>query len=226
MFILGIETSSDICSIGITDKEKFLSELSTHIHNAHSELLFPGILNVINAAGMNMKELSGVAVSSGPGSFTGLRIGVSAAKGIAFALDIPLFLISTLDIFANYGLGLGKVICSVTPSIREDVFYCYYKEKDGNIERISEYRLGKIEGMEKDFKEGLFFTGIISQELKSTLKKIYSNSETYFSNECVVPRGFLVAKMGYKKMILSQSDDIEDSEPLYLREFDVKVKKF
>jgi tRNA threonylcarbamoyladenosine biosynthesis protein TsaB len=75
MFILGIETSSDICSIGITSKENFLSELSAHTHNAHSESLFPGILNVINTAGMNMKDLSGVAVSSGPGSFTGLRIG-------------------------------------------------------------------------------------------------------------------------------------------------------
>ena len=227
MFILGIETSSDICSIGITSKENFLSELSAHTHNAHSESLFPGILNVINTAGMNMKDLSGVAVSSGPGSFTGLRIGVSAAKGIAFALNIPLFLIPTLDIFANYGLGLGKIICSIIPSIRGDVFYCYYKEKNGNVERISEYRLGKIEGMEKDFfKEGIFFTGIIGQELKSALKMIYSNDETYFSNEYVVPRGFLVAKMGYKKMILSQSDDIENSVPLYLREFDVKVKKF
>ena len=226
MFILGIETSSDICSIGITSKENFLSELSAHTHNTHSELLFPVILNVINTAGMNMKDLSGVAVSSGPGSFTGLRIGVSTAKGIAYALNIPLFLIPTLDIFANFGLGLGKIICSIIPSIRGEVFYCYYKEKDGNIERISEYRLGKIEGMEKDFEKGIIFTGIISQELKSNLKKVYSNDETYFSNEYFVPNGFLVAKMGYKKMILSQSDDIEDSEPLYLREFDVKVKKF
>ena len=76
---------------------------------------------------MKVEEISGVAVSSGPGAFTGLRIGLSAAKGIAYALDIPLFLIPTLDVFANYGLGFGKDICSIIPSIRGDIFYSFYK---------------------------------------------------------------------------------------------------
>jgi len=225
MLILGIETSGDICGIGITCRERLLAELSIHIPNAHSENLFPGIVNLLEAAGMNMDSLSGVAVSWGPGSFTGLRIGISAAKGIAYALGIPLFLIPTLDVCAYYGLGFGKVICSIIPSIRGDVFYCFYAEKDGIVERISEYRLGKIEEMENDFSGGVFFTGIIDEKLRWALVRRFSDKDVFFSHEFNVPCGYLVAKMGYEKMIAGKTDNIEDSEPLYLREFDIKMKK-
>lgn len=225
MVILGIETSSNICGIGIAIKEKLLAELRINISNAHSEKLFQGINILINAASLKVEEISGVAVSSGPGSFTGLRIGLSAAKGIAYALDIPLFLIPTLDVFANYGLGFGKDICSIIPSIRGDIFYSFYKETNGKVKRVFEYKLGKIEEIERDSNKGMFFTGIIDKKLRSKIEKRFSDSEIYFANEFDLSSGYLVAKMGYEKMIEGKPDKIEDSEPLYLRDFDIKIKK-
>ncbi|NVM03101.1 MAG: tRNA (adenosine(37)-N6)-threonylcarbamoyltransferase complex dimerization subunit type 1 TsaB [Candidatus Helarchaeota archaeon] len=225
MIILGIETSSSVCGIGITIKEKLLAELRINISNAHSEKLFQGINILTNEASLKLEEISGVAVSSGPGSFTGLRIGLSAAKGIAYALHIPLFLIPTLDVFANYGLGFGKDICSIIPSIREDIFYSYYREIDRKVKRFSEYKLGKIDEVELDSNKGMFFTGIIDKKLRNKIEKKFSDSEIYFANEFDLSSGYLVAKMGYIKMIEGEPDDIEDSEPLYLRDFDIKMKK-
>ena len=157
MKILGIETSGKMCSIGLTDDDKLIAELKINIPNVHSEKLFQGIEVLLKIASLRMDNLSGIAVSSGPGSFTGLRIGLSAGKGIAYGLDVPLFLIPTLDVFANFGLGYDRDICSIIPSIREEFFFSFYKEKKGIIKRDSDYIVGKFETIEYDSVSELFF---------------------------------------------------------------------
>ena len=223
MKVLGIETSGRICSIGLTDDDKLIAELKINIPNVHSEKLFQGVEVLLKITSLSMDDLSGVAVSSGPGSFTGLRIGLSAGKGIAYGLDVPFFLIPTLDVYANFGLGFGRDICSIIPSIREDYFFSFYKEKKGMIKRISDYIIGRIEKIEYDSDSELFFSGIIDEKLKSKLIKSFSNA--FFKSEFDFSGGYIVARMGYEKMCENKKDDIENSVPLYLRDFDVKMKK-
>mgnify|MGYP000100087732 CR=1 FL=1 len=224
MLILGLETSSSICGIGIARDGELLAEMKINIPNAHSEKLFQGIDVLLKAVPIKAKDLSGVAVSSGPGSFTGLRIGLSTAKGISYALEIPLFLVPTLDVFAGSGEGFEKTVCSIIPSIRGDVFYSFYREESGKMKRVSDFKLGKIEEMEVNGFDELLFTGIIDDSIRSRIGKKFGNSKVYFVDSRKLAVGYFVARMGYEKMLEGYSDNLEDSEPLYLRDFDIKKK--
>lgn len=220
MIILGIETSGEICGAGLARNEKVLSEVSFNAPNAHSEHLYSCIIKAATDAGIDIKDLSGIAVSAGPGSFTGLRIGVSTAKGIAYANDLPLYLIPTLDIIAEYGVKSDTVICSIVPSIREELFFALYNNREGSIERITEYSLGKIEDIPEN--ESIFFTGFINDSLKDELNKRFKNAQ--FNDKYSPSMGFIAAKLGCRMYSMGTNASLDDSEPFYLRDFDIKKK--
>ena len=99
-FILGLETATEVCSVSLLRDGIIISYKESAGNNEHSRLLTPFIDEVLTAAGIKPDKLDAVAVSMGPGSYTGLRIGVSAAKGLCYALDIPLIAIGTLQAMA------------------------------------------------------------------------------------------------------------------------------
>ena len=222
MIILGIETSSDICGAAIAKDEALLSEIYLSVPNAHSENLFSCIEKSIGDAKIGINDLSGIAVSCGPGSFTGLRIGVSAAKGIAYALDIPIYMIPTLDIAAQYGAESEFIICSIIPSIRGEYFFALYKNNNSGIERVSEYQLGKLSDIGINESNGIFFTGLIDDNMKSELSQRFKN--THFVKELSPSMGYFAAKLGCRRFINGEADSLENSEPMYLRDFDIRKK--
>lgn len=99
--LLHIETATDICSVALTEGEKVLAVCESNDGNSHSKNLLPYIDNAMKEAGRKLEELNGVVVSIGPGSYTGLRIGVSTAKGIAYSLQVPVIAVSTLESIAS-----------------------------------------------------------------------------------------------------------------------------
>jgi len=114
MNILCIETSTTVCSVCVASEEKVLTIRETNNGYTHAENLHVFIGEVLKEAGISFKQLSAVAVSKGPGSYTGLRIGVSAAKGFCYALNIPLISVDTLQAMAF----------EVVASRKEEIFYC------------------------------------------------------------------------------------------------------
>jgi len=98
--ILSIETSTKTCSLALHKGEELLSEYNLHVENSHSEVLSIMINDLLSNVNLSLQALDGVAVSIGPGSYTGLRIGVSTAKGLAYALDIPILKVDTLEAMA------------------------------------------------------------------------------------------------------------------------------
>src|SRR6056297_986484 len=100
MIILGIDTSSDICSVGLSEGKDFLGEINIKLRRRHSERLLPIIKNLLSETGLGMQDIDGVAVTDGPGSFTGLRIGLSTVQAFKKALEIPAYSVSTLEYMA------------------------------------------------------------------------------------------------------------------------------
>ena len=105
--ILSIETSTKICSVALHNEGQLLAETTLHVDKSHSEKLAVLIKDILSYADVTSKQLAAVAVASGPGSYTGLRIGVSSAKGLCYALGIPLISVNTLEAMAR---GMSKLI--------------------------------------------------------------------------------------------------------------------
>jgi tRNA threonylcarbamoyladenosine biosynthesis protein TsaB len=137
--ILALETSELYCSVALFDEEKVIHTIETKTHFAHSEMLLPFINQLIAESGVKRNELDAIAVSSGPGSYTGLRIGVSAAKGIHMGLQIPIIEVNTLEILyhaiiaqANNSIEPGSLIVPLIDARRMEVYTCVY-DYEGNM---------------------------------------------------------------------------------------------
>lgn len=124
--ILAIETAATVCGIGLAENETTCTELSAAQPGAHAENILPLIREIVHRHGISLRAIDAIAVSQGPGSFTGLRIGMSAAKGLSYGLDVPLISVPTLPILAYQACETGRPICAVLPSIRGEFFYQFF----------------------------------------------------------------------------------------------------
>ena len=133
--ILSIETSTPVSSIAIHSDGQLLAQQSIHQNKSHSQYLVPSIRNLCEMSGVPQKDIAAVAISEGPGSYTGLRIGTSSAKGLCFALDIPLIAVNTLAAMAagiSTYFANDALLCPMLDARRMEV-YCLLTKADGQI---------------------------------------------------------------------------------------------
>ncbi len=138
MIILGVDTSAVAAGAAIVKDGKLISETYINTGLTHSETLLTLIDSALNMADMSIDDVDSFAVSSGPGSFTGIRIGVSAVKGLCFAKNKPCFAVSTLEALANCADIDGFVICPVMDARCMQVYTALFEKTDGEIRRIAD----------------------------------------------------------------------------------------
>jgi tRNA threonylcarbamoyladenosine biosynthesis protein TsaB len=144
--ILAIETATEVCSTALVHQNKVLSKRSVREKNIHSERLLMLIEDVLQESRVQKQQVECIAVSIGPGSFTGLRIGLSTAKGLALALHLPILAIPTLDgIAESFRLSHRTIgeenFCSLIDAKRDEAFYAFYSITKNNIERRSDFSI-------------------------------------------------------------------------------------
>lgn len=135
--LLHIETATEVCSVALSEGDRLLAVCESADGNSHSKNLLPFIDKMCREGGRALRDIDGVSVSVGPGSYTGLRIGVSTAKGIAYALQVPVMAVGTLESIAYGALGqaagedlsAGLQIVPMIDARRMEVFTCRYNEK-------------------------------------------------------------------------------------------------
>lgn len=153
MLILSIDSSATAASAALTEDSKLLGEFFTNTDFTHSRTLAPMIDNLLTVCGKTTDDIGLVAVSNGPGSFTGVRIGVSVAKGIAFADDLPCVAVSTLESMA-YNLTLTDcIVCAVMDARRNQVYNAMFRIRFGEVERLCEDRAISIAELKEEIKE-------------------------------------------------------------------------
>lgn len=144
--ILSIETATEMCSTALVHNEVVLCERSVREKNIHSERLLILIDEVLKGSKIEKTQLDGIAISIGPGSFTGLRIGLSVAKGLAMALRLPIIAVPTLDGIAE-GFRSGQkteskaVFCAMIDAKREEAFFAFYSVTQDEISRMGDYSI-------------------------------------------------------------------------------------
>ena len=137
--ILAIETATEVCAAALVNGGRTIAERSVTERNIHSERLLQLIDEILKEADVPPSGLTAVAVSIGPGSFTGLRIGLSTAKGLALALGIPLIPVPTLDAVAEaYRASNGGNFCAMIDAKREESFYAFYEPGLDENKRVTE----------------------------------------------------------------------------------------
>ncbi len=136
MLILAFETSAKACSVALTDGDKLLGESYQNTGITHSETMLPMARGLLQSCGFAVQDVTAVAVAAGPGSFTGVRIGVAAAKGFAWGGKIPAYGVSTLEAMALHrGIHQGTV-CAVMDARRQQVYNALFAVKNGEYTRI------------------------------------------------------------------------------------------
>jgi tRNA threonylcarbamoyladenosine biosynthesis protein TsaB len=204
--ILAIETATEVCSAAVVKDDTVHSVRSVREKNIHSERLLSLIDEVLSESKCRRHELTAIAVSIGPGSFTGLRIGLSAAKGLALALDVSLIAVPTLDGIAesyrlsHTGSGAGT-FCAMIHAKREEAFYSFYSIGDDEIKRTGEYSITvKASILEEAARKN---AAVVQPDLSAASIGLLANRRK---------KEFTVA-------------DFSTVEPLYLRDFVATLPK-
>ena len=152
MLILAFETSAKAGSVALLDEKKLLGESYQNTGLTHSQTLLVMAEDLLKSCGHTPQEVTAVAVAAGPGSFTGVRIGVAAAKGFAWAKELPCCGVSTLEAMAlNFGAWDGFV-CPVMDARRSQVYNALFEAKEGKLKRICEDRAISLEDLGEEIK--------------------------------------------------------------------------
>ncbi|WP_396632199.1 tRNA (adenosine(37)-N6)-threonylcarbamoyltransferase complex dimerization subunit type 1 TsaB [Maribacter sp. R86514] len=220
--LLNLETSSTNCSVCVAKDGEILAIRELNSANySHAEKLHIFIEEVMQEASLKMEDLEAIAVSKGPGSYTGLRIGVSAAKGLSYALGIPLISVSTLKSMASQvKIKDGEVLIPVLDARRMEVYSSVFDE---NGKEIRETKAEIID--ENSFKEyintkHIHFLGSGAEKIKELfpLESISYHCE-------VVPSAKGMAFISSEKFNASDFEDVAYFEPYYLKDFVLQTKK-
>ena len=153
MKILSIDSSAEVCSVAVTSDKKLISEITVNTGNTHSETLLPSVEQVLHLAGLTVDDIDVFACSTGPGSFTGVRIGAATLKGLAYGKNKPCISVSTLEALAYNLCGFDGVICPVMNARRAQVYNALFECKNGVLTRICPDRAISIEELDVELSK-------------------------------------------------------------------------
>lgn len=212
--ILAIETSDDLCSAAVMIDENKFSEQNIKAKHVHSEKLVTMIDSVVQSVNLKISDLNTVAVSEGPGSFTGLRIGMAAAKGFASGSDLSIAAVPTFDVLAfkiAFYIPFDTQFLIIKKANRDEIYFSkYVKEKDAvkNLVRTS-----------------LLFKDEVDKYLAEDVL-VFSNIDEIFSNkDLTIPNAIDVARWTYKFGKDLVTSDYDLIQPKYLKKFVVKERR-
>lgn len=170
--ILAIEASGLVAGVAIATEEKIIGECSVNLKMTHSETLLPMVDDLVKRTGADLSDFSAIAVSGGPGSFTGLRIGSSTAKGLGLALNIPIVAVPTAEVIASNIFGFEGLICPLMDARRNQVYTGIYKNTSEGFTVVNDQMAVDVnEIIEKinDLQQPVIFLGDGVNVYKNTL---------------------------------------------------------
>jgi tRNA threonylcarbamoyladenosine biosynthesis protein TsaB len=214
MYILNIETATKNCSVSLAKNgETVLCKEIAEQGYSHAEKLHVFIEEILKETGVSLQDLNAIAVSKGPGSYTGLRIGVSAAKGLCYALGIPLIAIDTLQVLSQKVSIEKGLIVPMIDARRMEVYSAVF---DANHAKIMEVQAEVLTETSYDkMTEAIYFVGDCQEKCQTVLTK----DNFHFLPEIVFPSANEMSALSYEKFLKNDFEDVAYFEPLYLKDF-------
>ncbi|WP_292947607.1 tRNA (adenosine(37)-N6)-threonylcarbamoyltransferase complex dimerization subunit type 1 TsaB [Olleya sp. UBA1516] len=221
-YILNIETSTTNCSVSLSHKGETLVLKEDYGNGySHAEKLHVYVDEVLKEAKISTLQLDAIAVSKGPGSYTGLRIGVSAAKGLAFALNIPLVSVSTLEALAHQVKADSGLIVPMLDARRLEVYSAIFDTQFNSIRAIEAQVLDETSFQSYLSENKVYFIGDGVAKTKALLD---NNNAVFIENK--LPSADQMSALSFNKYKKSDTEDVAYFEPYYLKDFvAIKSKK-
>ncbi len=219
-YILQIETATTNCSVALSKNGKTIAVKQVNNGYSHAENIHVFIKNILSENNLKYTNLSAIAVSKGPGSFTGLRIGVSAAKGLCFALDIPLIAIDTLQILARQTKITEGVIIAMIDARRMEAYTAVYDCSYKQVKQVSATIFDNTYFEDFLIKNKVYFIGNAVKKLQTVL----THKNAVFLDE-VLPSAKDMSELSNLKYKKNDIEDVAYFEPYYLKNFMVTPSK-
>ena len=218
MIVLSMDSSSLVTTVALLKDEHLLGEFTLNFKREHSIILMEKIEMLLKDCNIDISEVDGFVVSKGPGSFTGLRIGMATVKGLSKGSNKPYLSISSLDALAYSLVNFDGIICPIMDALRDSVFTCMYKSSNGELSKIIDYSALSLDELvevlqQKD--EPVIFTGDGVYKYKEYLLEKLPNAK-FAPNHLSVVRASALGELGMELLRKGQYDDM-NSSPLYLK---------
>jgi tRNA threonylcarbamoyl adenosine modification protein YeaZ len=214
---LAIDTSSNISGLALSHKGELLSELTWRTTKNHTVEVTSDLAYLLSLAKVKPDSLEAIIVAKGPGSFNGLRVGMSIAKGIAFSLNIPLLGISTLEVEAYSFAYTLLPLCPVHEAGHGEIATALYQQRGDEWHCWQEGHLTTLENLCRQIKQETLFCGEISPDIAKKIKQALGTRAIIAQASARLPRTGFLAMLGWQKLNRGEKDDLATLQPLYLR---------
>ena len=219
MKILAVDTSATAASVAVAEENKLIGEFSINTALTHSQTLMPMVDELLKNTGLSVNDIGAVAVNAGPGSFTGVRIGVAAVKGIAFPKNLPCVSVSTLESMAYNMLGNDCIVCSVMDARCSQVYNALFRVKGCTVTRMTDDRALSLTDLKNELRninEKVVLVGdgavlcskFLGEELENIMLAPFNNRIQTASS---------VAYAAFEKINNGETVKADELMPVYLR---------
>ena len=215
---LAIDTSTNTASLALVQDSKVLTELTWHCGQNHTIQLLPHLAHLLTQTKLNLQSTSCIIVARGPGSFNGLRVGISTAKGLAFSLGIPIVGISTLEVEAYQHAETGLPICPIFNAGREEIVAAIYQLKHNEWCQLATEHITTVEALCSQITTKTIFCGEFIPSIVTQLRKKLRQKAIIPSSAALFRRASFLAELGLKRVNASNYDNPSTLQPLYLRQ--------
>jgi len=213
--ILAIDTSTDNASLALVQGDKVLAEANWRCEQNHTVELLPHLARLLDEAKVDIESISGVIVAKGPGSFNGLRAGISTAKGLAFSLGTPIIGISSLEVVAYQHAESGLPICPILNAGRGEIATAIYQRKDNRWCQLVAEHITTVDTLCSGITTKTIFCGELVTQVANELKKKLREKAIIATTQ--LPRARLLAELGRQRLEAGDYDNPATLQPLYLR---------
>ncbi len=214
---LAIDTSTTTASLALVQDEEVLVELTWRCEQNHTIELLPRLTHLLNQNKLSLQSVSGIIVARGPGSFNGLRVGVSTAKGLAFSLGVPIVGISTLEVEAYPHAETVLPICPIFNAGRGEIATAIYQKKGNRWCQITAEHITTVEVLCSQITTKTIFCGEFIPFIATQLRKQLKQRAIISTPAARLRRASFLAELGQQRLKAGNYDDLATLQPLYLR---------
>lgn len=213
--LLALDTSTERASIALYDGE-LRAEYSWLSRGQQTRELMPAVDHLLRSAGLAVAALSGIAVATGPGSFNGLRVGMTVAKGLALVKSLPIAGVPTLDVVAYQQSFYPHVVHAVVRAGRERIATAMYSVVDGRLQRLGEYRNTTIAGLCAELVPPALVAGEVTPSMAQEIRQLAGDGVSIVGGAATWHRAGYLAEIGRARLQRGEMDDLASLQPIYL----------
>lgn len=223
MKILGVETATTTGSVAVVGDAGVIAEYTLNIELTHSERLMSTVDRVLSDTGIRVADIDAFAVSIGPGSFTGLRIGLAAVKGLALVTNKPVVPVPTLKALAWNLPHAAWPVCPLLDARKNEVYTAIYRFGESGIEQLMEESVLPLRGLAERITERTLFTGEGTRLFRDDIRSLFGGRAVFAPASASVPSAASVAEIGLMLLKAGERAEPDSLTPLYLRRPEAEI---